>query len=959
MTACPDDSVLEASVVGTLDATTRDDVGRHVATCEACSQKVRIAMQKNEATGELGAVRPDVVAAATLKRGSVIGRYVVLEVLGAGGMGEVYSAIDPELDRRVAIKLVKTQGTSAAAAERQTRLLREAQAMAKLSHPNVVSVFDVGVVEGRVFLAMELVDGTTLTHWLDEKPRTWREVIAVFKQAGTGLSAAHHAGMIHRDFKPDNILIGKDGRVRVSDFGLARAASTEPVTPLPDDVKLPEDVSQSGNLLSTPLTQGVLGTPGYMAPEQLLGTTIDEKSDQFSFCVSLYRALYRETPFWPGSLPATIAAITAGQVRPVPTGSTVPAWVRKIVLRGLSAAPQARFESIDQLLTALDRDPERTRRRALGAAAVALGVVALGAVGVRAAQVQSQRCRGASDRLSGVWDSARQTAIHDTFVKTGAPYAEDVWKTLKGGLDRYANDWVAQSTESCEATWVRGEQSDAVLSLRSNCLNDRLDELRALTEALTRLEAASMPRATSATNALTVLSACADVASLERRMPLPKNEDVKRRADDIERALHDARSQYATGRYLGALPQFERIANDAKALDYPPLIAESLKWLAKARGSMGKYDHLREIVLETIRYAELSGDDSTRFQSLLLLANLGMETGQPYEELNAFCRLAESALARIQDRDWHRAKLEVTIGNINLQRGRYDEALAAYQRGLKVVEGSPLDLREQTEWFVSNIADVLFAQGHLEKALAEHQRGVAMSEARLGTRHPELGLNYGNIGQVYLALSRFEDALRSFEHAEDISRLTIGLVNNTAIEARTGKGEALLGLGRATEAETVLRQTLSDAETLDENSVAMPALLRALAHVLAHQGKAAEALPAVDRAIALERKSDSRTLWYSLSLRGQLLFSLGRLADAEKALDDAERAVAHEPSANEARRSDLAFSRAEVAWALHRPKNDARALAQEALTHLKAVEGDTTTRREKVEAWLTHHPAGP
>jgi serine/threonine protein kinase len=284
-----------------------------------------------------------------LPRGAQVGRYVVLDYLGRGGMGMVYAAYDPDLDRKVAIKLLHV-GASETASEGESRLLREGQALARLQHPNVIAVHDVGTFQGQVFVAMEFVDGLTLRQWLQASPRGWREIAAVFSAAGHGLAAAHAAGLVHRDFKPENVLVGLDGRVRVLDFGLARIEISE----------APEGAERNA-AGSLTLTGAFLGTPAYMAPEQYARGTTDARTDQFSFCVTLYEALFGQRPFHG----TTIAELELEVKRPPspPSRMDIPDWLRLLVLRGLSANPEARFLSMEELLFALDADPESLARR--------------------------------------------------------------------------------------------------------------------------------------------------------------------------------------------------------------------------------------------------------------------------------------------------------------------------------------------------------------------------------------------------------------------------------------------------------------------------------------------------------------------------------------------------------------------------------------------------------------------
>jgi serine/threonine protein kinase len=380
--------------------------------------------------------------------GTVVGRYVVRRTLGRGGMGVVYEAHDPELDRTVALKVLSVVASVTSVA--QARLRREAQALAKLSHPNVVAVHDVGTHDGGVFLAMERIEGVTLGEWLDEQPRSWSEVVAMFLQAGEGLAAAHAAGLIHRDFKPDNVIVDRSGRARVLDFGLARAADrsdgegiapgaeqdpstaeafakgpvaviesaetldapalASPTTMAPSVSATAATVSSpagarsdapishrsdappsSGELLASPLTETgtLLGTPLYMSPEQYSRSATDARTDQFSFCVALYEALYRQRPFKGDNVLQLGRAVRKGEVAPLPRGSAVPERIGRAVLRGLRPAPSDRFPSTSALLAELspERGPSRRVFVAGGAAALAL------AAGGVAVAVQSLRAR--------------------------------------------------------------------------------------------------------------------------------------------------------------------------------------------------------------------------------------------------------------------------------------------------------------------------------------------------------------------------------------------------------------------------------------------------------------------------------------------------------------------------------------------------------------------------------------
>ncbi|MFV8749609.1 WD40 repeat domain-containing serine/threonine protein kinase [Nannocystaceae bacterium ST9] len=310
-----------------------------------------------------------------------IGRFTIVRELGAGGMGVVYVAYDEQLDRRIAVKLLRGSDTDV---EAKLRLQREAQAMARLSHPNVVTVHEVGTFHDQVFVAMEFIDGQDLRDWLAAERRDWRAIVAIFSRAGEGLAAAHDAGIVHRDFKPDNVLVGKDGRVRVADFGLAYAfdavvAENSTASPT-ESTKVTLDEESSGRLdVSLTKTGAVMGTPAYMAPEQFEGARTDARSDQFSFCVALWEGLYGRRPFVGENLVALSYAVMAGKLEPPPAESGVPAWLHAVLVRGLSPKAELRWASMRALLDALADDPEIRRKRAVRIAGFAsLGAVVLG-----------------------------------------------------------------------------------------------------------------------------------------------------------------------------------------------------------------------------------------------------------------------------------------------------------------------------------------------------------------------------------------------------------------------------------------------------------------------------------------------------------------------------------------------------------------------------------------------------
>ena len=464
--ACPSEDTLALFLGGQLQGHELEALEEHLADCRVCgrliAQMVGDDSEDDDDITESGAGRGPQRTRA-LRAGAVVGRYVIRELLGAGGMGVVYAARDPRLQREVALKIVRSRerGDRGRRAER-ARLLREARAMASLSHPNVVAIYDVGLYDDGVYVAMELVEGTTLQQWLTRSPPP-RHILDAFVQAGRGLAAAHARGIVHRDFKPGNVMIDGAGRVRVLDFGLAKAL-TGPPTGVADDAR-----------------GRIVGTPAYMAPEQLSGLPVDARADQFSFCVSLYEALVGKRPFVGDSLESLAASILAAD--PPPPGSAVPQKIAAAVLRGLRRRPAERFESMDVLLDELQRRSAKSRRRVQWGAAAG-SVVLVAATSMWRFAGETRRCEGIDASLDEVLSEALRRRIRERFAGVEKPDAADTGARVEAQLDRYAAAWADARRLSCEATpgadgWTQAAIDDAVL-----CLTGDLQRLGTVAEVL-------------------------------------------------------------------------------------------------------------------------------------------------------------------------------------------------------------------------------------------------------------------------------------------------------------------------------------------------------------------------------------------------------------------------------------------------------------------------------------------
>jgi tetratricopeptide (TPR) repeat protein/predicted Ser/Thr protein kinase len=854
-------------------------------------------------------------APAPLGRGAALGRYLVLDVLGGGGMGVVYTAYDPELDRKLAIKLLRPSGSSDSDASiGRTRLLREAQAMARLQHPNVIAVHDVGTFEDQVFIAMEHVEGTTLTAWLEETPRSWREALAPLVEAGRGLAAAHAAGIVHRDFKPDNVLVGKDGRVRVLDFGLARAQEGAPDEPSP---KRAFRAGSAPSALETPVTQtgALLGTPAYMPPEQLFGGTVDARSDQFSFCVALYEALYGERPFDGTKLVTLAGAVSEGRIRPAPAGSRVPAWLRQIVLRGLRVGAEDRWPSIEALLAALVREPQAARMRWLAACSTLLGLSAIG-LGYRTAVKQRQSvCGGAESRLAGIWDDARKRVVQAAFAATGKSYAEPVFRSTSAALDRYTRTWIAMRTEACEATRVRAEQSGELLDLRMQCLDYRREELQALTEQFTRADAQMVEKASHAAEGLSPVEDCSRAAAL--RMPrAPILAAARAQVEVLRKQLAQAKALERSGKYDEGLRIAQAVSDAAAKLHYRPVQAEALVELGALQSLRGDYRQSEATLREAELAADASGDPHVEAKASVLLVSLVGDALSRVPEAREWVRRAEAALEHLGGDALLSAELSENMGLLLDREGNHKEELALHQRALGTFERVLGPGALETLSARDGLGRALDSLGRFAEATEHYQGTIVIAERALGPDHPRLAQIRNGLGNVLTHLGRHEEALAQYRRSLAIFEAALGPDHPLVAVALSNIGDQLSFLGRYEEARSALHRALAvDEKNFGPNHPD-------LAFELTSLGEAEQALRAPQRALPLLERA--------LTLREHTQVDATDLADTR-------------------------FVLAKVLWELGQQRSRAKALALQARAALVADGVRSRSTLGEVDTWLAGH----
>ncbi|MCP4659220.1 MAG: serine/threonine protein kinase [bacterium] len=747
----------------------------------------------------------DVGASGTgpaLQRGACLGRYVVLNAIGSGGMGNVFAAYDPELDRKVALKVLRGEHlASETREEAESRLLREARAIAKLAHPNVVAVYDVGAVGERLFVAMELIDGVTLAGWRAAERRSWREILRVFLEAGKGLAAAHRAGLVHRDFKPGNVMLAADGRVRVLDFGLARPIDRRAaMSPAPSGEPAVESP------LAEPLTLPgkAVGTPAYMAPEQLDGAGADARSDQFSFCLALYEALYGEMPYGGRTVTELRHNIRHRRVREAPAEASVPGWLRRVLLRGLEPDPAARFASMDELLAALAKDPALRRRRWLVAAAVAVVSAAVPAGLFHLRSRQELLCQGAERRLQGIWDAARKAEIRAAFAATGLDYAEDSWSYAENTLDRATTAWVSMHTEVCEATHRRAEQSLTMLDRRMTCLDARLYEIRAVSDLFARADPQVVTEAGAAADNLTSLAGCIDRRALMELVPPPEDEDTRHRVEEVRTLLAESKVREDLGKYPEALAIAEEAFAAAGELGYRPLVGEAQLRLARGLGRAGRAAEMREHLLETVGIAQAAHHRELLAEAMTALIINAFLRGEG-EEARIWARLARSVIEGLGERaDIESRRLQYLAIAVTLE-GQFEQSIEYFKTLLEVTPDLGPRVRCQA---LTNIGESYANLKRFEEAETYMRQALESSEESFGPDHFFVVLPLMNLGNIFLQQNELEQALAYDRRALRIFERKVAPEHPDLTQLLTEMSQALIASGRAAEAIPYLEQAV-------------------------------------------------------------------------------------------------------------------------------------------------------
>lgn len=700
--------------------------------------------------------------------GRRIGRYMTIETVGRGGMGTVVRAYDPKLRREVALKRLHSRSLDR---ESAARLVREAQALAQLSHPNVVAVYDVEAENEDVLVAMEFVRGTNLAGWLRGE-NTWRERVEVMIKAGRGLAAAHAADLVHRDFKPSNVMVSDDGEVKVTDFGLAKVGSH--ASSLHDESRVfashhPSIDPDIAEATEVPTRDDVmLGTPPYMAPEQHAGTASSPATDQYAFCLSLWHALVGKRPFR-GNVRQLYQAKLAGPPK-WPRQVSVPKRLSEAVRRGLAPGPSERWPSMEMLLEELERSlrSRRPRLRPMVFAGV-LGGVAASAVW---AQTQTEApCTSAEEQLADVWGPASRDAVRASLERAGSLS----WARVSSRIDGFAERWVAGYSDACEATSVRRDQSAAAMDLRMVCLNRAKRALNARVNRLLEVDERSASRAVDVVDELPSLDRCDDVEALSSDTPLPDDPADREALGVAREGLADAIALHRLGRYEEGLDTIEatRAAYDALELDPRRLSVELIAQEGLSLEAAGRYDAAERRLREAVSLAIAIGAQRPAVVALndwsfVLEARL-----QRPEEAQLSAELAHQLSKRLGDPTLI-AESTGRLANVLETRSAFDDAEARFREAIALLEDPELDQPMMLAGNLNDLGSFLWARGRAEEALPVLLRSLEIREAELGPEHPYVGSTLANLGNAYVALRKRDEAEAALVRSLDICEQVYG-----------------------------------------------------------------------------------------------------------------------------------------------------------------------------------------
>ncbi len=862
----------------------------------------------SETIDELGVVTNPTRQRAALDAGEVVGRYVILAKLGAGGMGVVYAAYDPELDRKVALKLLRRDGDgSALQGAARARLLREAQALAKFSHPEIVAVHDVGEHESGVWVAMEFVDGETLGAWAKHAPRGWQEVLAVMRATGRGVAAAHAAGLVHRDLKPDNIMISANGRVRVMDFGLTRAQ--DELEPDGDDERPEQGLAQVTRY------GGLVGTPAYMAPEQFSGGEVTAASDQFSYCVTMWELLYGERPFRGGTIAEILASVLDGRVRAPARQRNVPIWLRKICERGLARDPSQRWPSMQALLQAFERGEARVRTYKLAGGLALLAGLGVGAWGFdRYEHARAiDACTTAGTDIQQSWNDEKREQVRQSLIATGLNYAASTADTVIPYLDAQARAWQDSRTQLCmhaevEHTWDPARSERALW-----CLDDRRLAFESLVTALARADADITRSAITLATSLELVGTCVDERVLDN-MPDPPDAATRVELEQLRVDYAHAGTLLVAGKFVDGLAVIRPLRARAEQLEWPPLLASVREREGLLLAEAAEFAASEAMLSDAYVTAANAGVWEGAADAAIELTEIVGDRQARFSEGRTWALHARVAMHHAEDPLRIReARLATNLGHLELSAGRYDEAealyLSAYEIWLALLgEDHPI-----IGVHLNNLGNLHHARLDLVRAKQEFERALALRENVLGPDHPDIAGNLHNLALIVDGMGDHEQARQLLERALGIWERSVGLDHFNAAVTLTSLGNIAYQTGDLAQAEKDYTRALEIMEkVLGPEHLSIASLLNNLANVHNDRREYEQAKQLHVRALAIREKAggpDHPSVATTLFNLAMLHVTLGERHEAKPLL---ERALVITEATYGAEHTETAWTLAEL-----------------------------------------------
>jgi serine/threonine protein kinase/tetratricopeptide (TPR) repeat protein len=856
------------------------------------------------------------------RAGLQIGRYEILGVVGSGSTGTVYRAHDPHLGRHLAVKLLHASSVEVPEqAEAWSRLLREARVLARLSHPNVVAAYDVGEHEGAAFIAMEFVEGASLRDWLAQ-PRRQADVLRVLIAAGRGLVAAHASGVLHHDFKPANVMVSVDGRVRVIDFGLARAATAaadsasglasfdvQVAPPGARAQELPPSAPKPSQAVTR--TSGVVGTAGFVPPEHWLGGAIDHRGDQFSYAVTAFVALTGQKPY--PELLDEPDPLSAPSLARTPWPRSVPPALRRIVDRGLSLRPEQRYPSLAAMVGALERFSRPSKRPASWLAFSGVFAVSVLLPGAEPQPlVGTTSCNIDEAALRGVWDASQRERVQQAFLATGKHNAAEAFALVSQRLDAFRGQWLAMRRDSCEASLVRGEQPERVMVLRAACLDRALQGTKAFVGALVEVDAASMNRVADASP--TSPAACADSAVLLGSADqLPADPAIRAVIDEVEVGLAVNQALIAAGRRSEALEQAPRIRELARTTQHPRTLARATAQLGRAILSAATTKEQRkageDISNESMRLAALAGDERLAAETASYLFHHVAYLQTRVQEGETMFPAVDALVRQAGNPPLPRVRLAIGQSTLFIRHNRLEAAADVLKDAIRLCEENPGDeFQRHVHSAAAELGFVYAYLGRFAEAEAMGKRGLDGMRRQVGAHHPRMLNAFGNLA---------------------------------TLQAKAGHRELAL--------ETMVEyRALAASMPPDEPQLKYVPLCES--RVWRITGDCARAIPLQREALAKFSAADGPDHPLTTNVMGELGQCLVATDQIPEAISFLERVLANRRDSRDAAVPDAAFALAQALWRVPAQRRRALSLAGEAGSLWRA--DGSITQADEAALWL-------